>query len=511
MLTFGLACTLAAGDADAVEVSARARALVDAWINDKIARGATNSPPRMFTTSANGYEVDDFSGWELRIAQEADDAGTWVTEVRCVADHTSDAILTIAMRKDADSAQLAPIRYYVEPPSFLRKLGETLTVRVGRSLATGRPQNVGSAETLEGLLDELRSAERTLPLIVVTLPVHGPVPIPDLATKLSSHLFGLANVVELARPETYGFSAAVGKEMSVFDGGLRMYWPGWSPDDALEKHPLFLRRRLEIAAWQDPARPDRLVRSSLVSRLTRAAAGRFAYPAPMLATITASAAKKLKAELAGSTANELVAQVERLTARTEEHRAMEEMAVAENSQLRDEVDRYRSELVAARKELERLRGEIAASKAPGAVPRASPWEIEDPREAIERARTDFAGTLVFPETLTMETSQPGGWWYHALASVHQLCEAERTGKATNKRATLQQLLAQNGLPPKDTYKAGDTGVFVFDPETGAKHECRERVHLTEGKPADTESIYWVSLGDPAAKRRFLIARLGRHA
>lgn len=487
---------------------------MSAWAAEKVERGPGFSPPRVFTPAERSYSADAADVWELSLAQRADEGGTWVTEVRCLvsAAEASAACLTIAMRVEPDSGDVAPVRYYVDPPRFLRLLADGLAVRVGRSEATIVPRSVESAADVQKLVDELRSADRALPLIVVTSPAHGPSPIPDLAKRLASHLFALATVVELARPATFELSDAIGKEMSVFDGGLRLYWPKWSVDDPLEKHPLFLRRRLEIAAWQDPRHPDRLVRSSLVSRLTRAAAARFAYPQPMLAAITASSAKAIKDGLADATAPDLVKQVQDLSAKVTEHRELEELAVSENTQLREDVERFRKELSAARKENERLRGALAAAKgeAEGQV-EISPWEIEDPHDAIERARSDFADTLVFPDGLVVKTSQPGGWWYHALQSLHQLCEADRAGEAANKRATLQQLLAQNGLQPKDTYKAGDTAVYVTDPASAKSFECRERVHLVEGKPAETESIYWVSLGEPQSARRFLIARLGRHA
>jgi hypothetical protein len=39
---------------------------------------------------------------------------------------------------------------------------------------------------------------------------------------------------------------------------------------------------------------------------------------------------------------------------------------------------------------------------------------------------------------------------------------------------------------------------------------RERVHLREGRPAETESIYWQTVGDDQASYRYLIGRIGRH-
>ena len=41
------------------------------------------------------------------------------------------------------------------------------------------------------------------------------------------------------------------------------------------------------------------------------------------------------------------------------------------------------------------------------------------------------------------------------------------------------------------------------PDTGARVELRERVHLREGRPAETESVYWHTLGGRQSDFRYL--------
>ncbi len=126
-------------------------------------------------------------------------------------------------------------------------------------------------------------------------------------------------------------------------------------------------------------------------------------------------------------------------------------------------------------------------------------------------RSEFASTLIIPIDVDIETSERGGFWYHALLSLHQLCEADRRGEATDKRTALRDLLARNGLSPKRTYKTADTDIWVQDPTNGRTVECRERIHIVEGKAAVTESIYWTTIGSERASYQYLIAKLGRHA
>ena len=136
---------------------------------------------------------------------------------------------------------------------------------------------------------------------------------------------------------------------------------------------------------------------------------------------------------------------------------------------------------------------------------------ESVADAVARARGDFADTLHIPENVTVETSLDGAFWYGVLRALHELCELERRGEAANKRDVLRDRLAVNIGAPKRTYKVADTGVFEIHPATGIRIELRERVHLVEGRPAETESVYWVTIGDTRASYRYLVGRIGRHA
>lgn len=138
-------------------------------------------------------------------------------------------------------------------------------------------------------------------------------------------------------------------------------------------------------------------------------------------------------------------------------------------------------------------------------------EVANPADAVERARRDFATTLVIPKNVAVATSLNGQFWYRALLALHKLCELERSGQARNKREQLRDLLSEHLGVTKDTYKAGDTGVYASNPDTGDRLQIRERVHLREGKPAETESMYWQTIGSNQAEFKYLVGRLGRHA
>jgi hypothetical protein len=145
------------------------------------------------------------------------------------------------------------------------------------------------------------------------------------------------------------------------------------------------------------------------------------------------------------------------------------------------------------------------------VPRPEVLETrEDPALAIDRARGDFSDTLEIPTNIAIDTSLDGAFWYGVLQALNDLCLKERQGDANNKRELLRVLLKTRVGLAKGNYKSADTGVYLIAAGTGERIHLRERVHLREGKPALTESIYWQTIGEKQSTFRYLVGRIGRH-
>jgi hypothetical protein len=505
MLTFGVNLSLRSHGDTGPPVAYVVRELIREWYRRKL--GVPDAAQRKF--EHRELEVGSGSGrvWEFSLSQRADDGGDWTTELRMLsADDASDrATLTVVMRLASDADFLAPVRYHVESPKFLRELPDHFHVTVGSAQVDSRDRMVTTSEDVEKLVAELGSPERALPLVVVT----DPCPIPRLAESLAWFLFGLAGVVHVDRPATFELTKALGKEMSCFDGGVRLYWPRWSRYDPPRRHPLYLGKRLAISALQDPRGADRPIRSTLMSILSRAAAARFVYPKEILAVLAEHHQNEIRTQLREVSNQELIERVGKLQSDLDYQTGLAEMAIAENAELRDERDELVREVDAAKREMERLRRSLAPDTT-AAMAEDSPWNIEDPIEAVERARTDFGRTLIIPSGIPIETRETGGFWYHALLSLHELCERERRGDVKNKREVLRELLGLHLGIPKGTYKSAETGLFVINPEDGSRLPMRERVHLKEGKPTETESLYWQMVGKERSSYRYIVGRIGRH-
>lgn len=136
---------------------------------------------------------------------------------------------------------------------------------------------------------------------------------------------------------------------------------------------------------------------------------------------------------------------------------------------------------------------------------------EDAHAAVERARISFKETLHIADDVVILTSESGAFWYSVLHALHELCQLERGGAVIDKREAARDLLAKHLGVPKNTYKSADTGIYAIHPKTLASMHLRERIHLTEGSPAITESIYWLTVGNTQSEYCYLIGRIGRHA
>lgn len=130
---------------------------------------------------------------------------------------------------------------------------------------------------------------------------------------------------------------------------------------------------------------------------------------------------------------------------------------------------------------------------------------------VARAREDFQETLLVPEDVQIDTSEDGHFWYRVLRALHDLCTLERQGLKKSKREVLADRLQERINLPRNTYKVADTDVFISHPGIGQRIHLRERVHLISGKAAETESVYWTTIGATQAEYRYLIGRIGRHA
>jgi hypothetical protein len=100
------------------------------------------------------------------------------------------------------------------------------------------PQFVGDSEISDFAENLLCSPDRAIPLLLISPNVDGSLSVEpnEVADKLS----GLCIVVVLrSLSATFALTSMVGRDLSCFNGAIRLYWPGLSSKSNPWQHPVY--------------------------------------------------------------------------------------------------------------------------------------------------------------------------------------------------------------------------------------------------------------------------------
>jgi len=234
-------------DKDAFEKSAQFA--VD-WLAGKIG-GALPDEARGLasfdTRGADGLHpchavrVDDHSGsiWAARIDEPGSKPGageTWSTEM--FVERPVGGLVRfgaqLMVRRPANSPDIRPSR-----PRLIYDLLSTLSAEADGEAIADAPANLTTHDDADTLARLIYRPKRRLPVVVVSTDYDGwsQVNLHQLGVRLSgaAHLYA-------AGPETsWELTRLIGKRMSTFNGGVRIYMPGIEEEDEDPfQHPLWL-------------------------------------------------------------------------------------------------------------------------------------------------------------------------------------------------------------------------------------------------------------------------------
>ena len=442
--------------------------------------------------------------WAMRYERPVPGQGlVWTTDV--VLQRLEDRLSGAArvFQRSLEMGRPRIDRVLLRPPGFI------LEMRKRELLGPGRysVRSVKSADT-ESLIQEIFDLKRTYLIVAVSVNPFSEHALLDAAT-LQDELVGIAQVVELAKEASLdlskrfqgrGVSSGHVKQWGVYGGAVKVYRTRATPADSAFDHPLWLPKDVASAAFTATLKDWCWSLATLQ------------VPANVRDVVTLRAARRSQAPQ--STRDGDVEELSELyesciadeKARAEEQRERADMEGIRADELAEKVRELEQVIEALKYHLEQKREPQSDVDEVGVVP-----EDISIADAIDRARQSFAATLVLPDDVAVETSLGGAFWYAVFQTLHELCTLEREGRATNKKVLLRDLLHKRLGLSKDSYKAADTDVYATNPETGRREHMRERVHLREGRPAETESLYWRTVGTKQALYKYLIGRLGRHA
>jgi hypothetical protein len=219
------------------------------WLPDSILHGGTGELSAIGSQRVETTALTDPIFWAAR----QDDQNprfperTWVTEAALAPKSASQLLLGHRLHCVV-LGDSTPFSRSI--PRFMRDVARTFDTRldgVGISLEARRVTN---SEDVDDLIDLLADPSRRHQVIGISEDMEfvgnsGCLINPD---KLASSVFGVAHVCLIARAAAFHLSDRIGRDLSVFHGGVRSWRFPLSLDDVGYSHPLAIARRIETWA-----------------------------------------------------------------------------------------------------------------------------------------------------------------------------------------------------------------------------------------------------------------------
>ncbi len=206
--------------------------------------GCEDLPPRhQLSSESFADEVGDVVRHiKWAVPHDTDHGLVWINDVR-LGQVGSRAIIEHTIAIQSIEYRVEPVRLTLGSPRVVRELCTQGIVSIGDMRIQATPYPVRSGEVAK-LIELLESPARVLPLVLVA-PYGDGTPNEINSTELARRLAGVAILVHLQSVEsTWDLTDELGRTLSCFDGGVRIYWPHFSRDDRPLLHPLFVGSRI---------------------------------------------------------------------------------------------------------------------------------------------------------------------------------------------------------------------------------------------------------------------------
>jgi hypothetical protein len=261
----------------------------------------------------------DRTWWMMRL-EEVTNAGRRFSTAVSVTSWASRVVVFATMEVGSEATTILPVEAEPRCPRIIR----TLLALPGRwfhgASELRAVREIEGFELGEGIVAEIKSPQRTVPILVVSRG-HNGLALPDIHSKLAHDLAGLANVVVMDSDAGWALTDALGKMLSCFAGGVRLYWPRLALTEDPQRHPLWTRQLLTAG---DPAEISDSFRRYIRGVVMRAAA---------LGAVRPSLIDDIRRSASQAVLDEMKAKATSLP----DFVALAESYAAENQQIRNEV------------------------------------------------------------------------------------------------------------------------------------------------------------------------------
>jgi len=243
--------------------------VVASWLRTK---GCPALPTdRMSFTMTGGRSAEATrSDWSAKVGRlteltldEVTEAGRFYTRI-CLGVWDTRLHLFVELRAGSSDYQIAPVSVDVRAPQVLRDLFARRTWTVGTTPVVVKAIEWFGTKSALKFMALIRHEQRNLPIVAVSRN-GGELLTPALAGDLARELCGLALVVSLDEAASWETTRQLGKQLSCYNGAVRLYWPIRGARKALD-HPLWTRQRLLANATSASSAGAR-IRSQIRRRL----------------------------------------------------------------------------------------------------------------------------------------------------------------------------------------------------------------------------------------------------
>lgn len=421
----------------------------------------------------------------------------WINEIR-IGEFDHRSVIEHQILVESVEYTVAPARLLFGSPRVVRDICSKATAFVGEMQLRPTPYQLRQGG-LADFLTLLESEKRRLPIVLLSPYSNGDQNLID-ADQIARNLAGVAVVVEIAEPEiTWDFADEVGRQLSCFNGGARVYWPGFSRSDNPLDH------RLYIGTWieQRGAVPA----SGAIQRtIFSVAAFRFVPDQRISDVVRAAESAERQARLAtiASEGDEgwkdyAVGLEEELTRAQEDARALRD----ENRILKDN---QRALFAAA----------LPGGEADDAEPSGEPVDISTVSQALEEASKRSKNLVILPTANSSARDSPFQRpfdIYSALVDLDQIVDAWRESrKNTGNGGDLLQHLRDRGWGKRSSMHISDTtrsrhgSSYEFD-YADRKQLFEPHITIGSGDPNSCASIHFLF---DQAKEKIVVAHVGKH-
>ena len=225
-------------------LSAAAQAIHD-WAMGDFGSNEWNGSDRRWvgengTLRVRSREIQDFGLAAFRLVWErpdsADPTNRWRLSAR-LATNGDDVEADIEVLGIETPTGDTRVEYLATLPTIPSNLLDEFVCRIGAIRLTAKATEIATDESTSFVNDCLLSAERQMPLIVVSRDSlgHG-----IDADRLQEQLIGLAEVVTYDHDTAWDIAKEVPRALRCYDGAIRLYSPGCSDDDVPQQNPYWM-------------------------------------------------------------------------------------------------------------------------------------------------------------------------------------------------------------------------------------------------------------------------------